>query len=311
MNKKPKNLTWWNERSDVENFYQSMDLFLFTSRGTNNDKETMPLVIREALSYQIPQLLYNLEVYQNYFDNYDSINYLNFDDKKDNVKKIESFLTPINEINPLKEAYIVGTYPNSPNIEKVTINCLKNLKQDNRIIITTSHCPVSKKIQELSDYVIYDKNNIVTEWSFKWTYTGRYDNFDLYLNPDVNDEPVFYHGSACHNQIHNAMALAKNLNIEKVYLINYDYHLKYKSFIDEVSLKLNTHNFYSAPLLKGTVDVPQMFTAFMGIKPEVFLENLPQIFSREDWDNLQHKVNAPSNGLEALWYQHLKDVPSP
>ena len=58
--------------------YQSMDLFLFTSRGTANDKETMPLVIREALSYQIPQLLYNLEVYQNYFDSYDSINYLNY-----------------------------------------------------------------------------------------------------------------------------------------------------------------------------------------------------------------------------------------
>ena len=45
-----------------------MDLFLFTSRGSKNDKETMPLVIREALSYQIPQLLYNLPVYQNYFD---------------------------------------------------------------------------------------------------------------------------------------------------------------------------------------------------------------------------------------------------
>ena len=72
MQDKPNNLTWWNERTDVENFYQSMDLFLFTSRGTANDKETMPLVIREALSYQIPQLLYNLEVYQNYFDKYES-----------------------------------------------------------------------------------------------------------------------------------------------------------------------------------------------------------------------------------------------
>jgi hypothetical protein len=40
-----------------------MDLFLFTSRGTNTDKETMPLVIREALSYQIPTLIYNLPVY--------------------------------------------------------------------------------------------------------------------------------------------------------------------------------------------------------------------------------------------------------
>jgi hypothetical protein len=29
----PSNLTWWNERTDVDAFYQSMDLFLFTSKG--------------------------------------------------------------------------------------------------------------------------------------------------------------------------------------------------------------------------------------------------------------------------------------
>ena len=67
---KPDNVIWWNERTDVDAFYQAMDLFLFTSRGSANDKETMPLVIREAISYQIPTLIYNLEVYQNYFDKY-------------------------------------------------------------------------------------------------------------------------------------------------------------------------------------------------------------------------------------------------
>ena len=60
MEDKPDNIVWWNERTDVERFYGCMDLFLFTSRGSDNDKETMPLVIREAISHQIPQLLYNL-----------------------------------------------------------------------------------------------------------------------------------------------------------------------------------------------------------------------------------------------------------
>jgi len=59
MENKPDNLTWWNERSDVDKFYQSIDLFLFTSRGTKNEKEPMPLVIREAISYQINQQLNN------------------------------------------------------------------------------------------------------------------------------------------------------------------------------------------------------------------------------------------------------------
>ena len=106
MQDKPNNLTWWNERTDVENFYQSMDLFLFTSRGTANDKETMPLVIREALSYQIPQLLYNLEVYQNYFDKYDSINYLDFDSFDKNVLRIKEHFNDINSFNEEEEAYV-------------------------------------------------------------------------------------------------------------------------------------------------------------------------------------------------------------
>jgi len=70
MKSKPNNLTWWGERKDVDNFYEAADLFLFTSKGNSHDKETMPLVIREALSWQLPILIYNLEVYQNYFENY-------------------------------------------------------------------------------------------------------------------------------------------------------------------------------------------------------------------------------------------------
>ena len=80
----PSNLTWWNERSDVDAFYQSMDLFLFTSKGTNTDKETMPLVIREAISYQIPTLIYNLPVYLDYFNKFETINYLDFNNKEKN-----------------------------------------------------------------------------------------------------------------------------------------------------------------------------------------------------------------------------------
>lgn len=84
----PPNCKWWNERTDVENFYQAADLFLFTSRGSNSDKETMPLVIRESVSWQVPSLIYNLPVYLNYFDNYKNINYLNFDSLDDNCNKI-------------------------------------------------------------------------------------------------------------------------------------------------------------------------------------------------------------------------------
>lgn len=84
----PSNCKWWNERSDIDSFFEAADLFLFTSRGSNSDKETMPLVIREALGWNIPSLIYNLPVYLNYFDKYNNIKYLDFNNLDLNISKI-------------------------------------------------------------------------------------------------------------------------------------------------------------------------------------------------------------------------------
>ena len=90
MINKPKNVIWHGERKDVDRFYQAMDLFLFTSRGSDNDKETMPLVIREAISWNMPILIYNLSVYLNYFDKFDNIKYLDFIDLEKNLSNIST-----------------------------------------------------------------------------------------------------------------------------------------------------------------------------------------------------------------------------
>lgn len=92
MNNFPDNCKWWGERRDVDTFYEAADLFLFTSRGSNNDKETMPLVIREAISWNIPSLIYNLPVYLNYFDKHNNIKYLDFNNLHNNSQKIIDIL---------------------------------------------------------------------------------------------------------------------------------------------------------------------------------------------------------------------------
>ena len=308
METKPDNVTWWNERTDVDNFYQSMDLFLFTSKGTKTDKETMPLVIREAISYQIPLLIYNLEVYQNYFDKFDKVNYLDFNSKEENKNIILNALNEEIKINIENEAYLVATYPNNSKVEKMTIDCLKSLKQDKRKIITISHCPVSKEIQELSDFVIYDKNNVTTRHTFNWYFYHNSDKFDLTLNVS-NSGNDFYHGPACHNNIYNAASLASKLGITKLYHINYDYSLKDKSYIDKISSLLNTHSVYSYKILEGNGDVPQMKTAFVAFKSDDFVSKFPYINNKQEWDDLQLQKGAPSNGLESIWYQYYKNDP--
>lgn len=89
----PPNCKWWNERSDVDAFYEAADLFLFTSRGHSTDMETMPLVIRESLGWKTPSLIYNLPVYMGYFDKYDSIEYLTDDIQKNTVRIAEKLFS--------------------------------------------------------------------------------------------------------------------------------------------------------------------------------------------------------------------------
>jgi glycosyltransferase involved in cell wall biosynthesis len=73
----PCNCTVWGERKDVDKFYQAADLMVFTSK-----METAPIVIKEALSWGLSSLIYNLPAYKNTYKKYDKVKYLtpyNFD----------------------------------------------------------------------------------------------------------------------------------------------------------------------------------------------------------------------------------------
>lgn len=72
LKEKPHNCHIWGERDDVDDFIQSSDLFLFTSIFELN-----PLVIKEALCYKIPILMFNLETYLGSYNNVENIHFLN------------------------------------------------------------------------------------------------------------------------------------------------------------------------------------------------------------------------------------------
>ena len=74
-----------------------MDMMLFTSRGTGNDKETSPLVIRESIGYNLPALIFNLPVYLGMYDKYSTITYMDFDNKEKNIELIKNKLKISNQ----------------------------------------------------------------------------------------------------------------------------------------------------------------------------------------------------------------------
>jgi glycosyltransferase involved in cell wall biosynthesis len=295
----PPNLTWWNERTDVDKFYQAMDLFLFTSRGSVNDKETMPLVIREAISNQIPTLIYNLEVYQNYFDKFDTVDYLDFSSFENNCELIKEILEKEEEINPEQEAIIISTYPVQQSIIDSTKECIESFKQTGRKIILTSHAPIPQELQELVDYCVYDKNNLLTKHDFYYHCWVDYGHFSVNTLLKGEDNDV-YHGPAVYTNYYNAASLAKNIGFKKLYFINYDYVLTNSNFIDDVSFILNKKKAYvdEREYSEGLVSA----TFFFGIQTDFFFKTHEFISTASEYDNLKNKVGSLSNGYENIFY---------
>jgi glycosyltransferase involved in cell wall biosynthesis len=308
VNEQPSNLTWWNERTDVDKFYQAMDLFLFTSRGHENDKETMPLVIREAISSQIPVLIYNLPVYLNYFHKFSGVSYLEFDNFNNNLEKIKTILNPeLKQIDYSKEAFVVCTYPVTDAVIQTTKDCINSLKKYGRKIIISSHAPVPQELQEMVDYVIYDANNFLVKHTFYsnyWCYTDLYDTW-VDLRGEGNDR---YHGGVCYTSFYNGAILGKNLNHEKLYFVNYDYILKDESYIDHISNILDKKDTYFGFDIAAEGNC--YTTYFFAAKASVMLDRLKEIKNEQDYTQCMIDCGSESNGIENMYYHLWKDYPN-
>lgn len=306
MKHKPSNVTWWGERDDVEKFYQAMDLFLFTSKGTSKDKETMPLVLREAISYQIPVLMYDLDVYQGYFDKFDNVDYL-LDDSHfvyHNLFEINKKLSSNSVLSQPKNVFIVSCYPTTQTENSTTIKCVNALKEFGYDVILTSHTPIDKNLQSLADYCVYDKNNILTTHDFYNKFWAENDKYDLELNLKINSNNK-YHGPSVYTNYRNGAELANSLGYENAFFLNYDYILKDQVFINWVEHQINSSvDFYFGDYIPQ--EGPSLQTYFFAASIKEYLKKFPFINSSWEYEDLVIKYSSPSNGLENLYYNILK-----
>jgi len=305
MKEKPANVTVWGERADVDNFYQAADLFLFTSKGTALDKETMPLVLREALSWKLPTFLYNLEVYQGYFDKH-PVTYL--EDINTNVKNIQRALKEdVNLIKDFDDVFVLSTYPNSKATIDLTKECIESIKKIGRKIILTSHYPVPVEIQDLVDYVIFDSNNLLVKHNyFKYAWwKSPVGKFEINLTEEEND---LYHGPAVYTNYYNGAQLAAKLGFSKVYFLNFDYHVKNVEFFNDLSSKLDL---YDACLLQDENEEGLTYsTFFMGFRTEFYTKFFPFISTEEDYTEWVNQVKSTTNGLERTMHAALEKNPN-
>lgn len=74
----PENCILWGEQEKVSQFFHASDLFLFPSKFELN-----PIVIKEALGYDIPIMMFNLDTYVGKYNNNKNVTYLTSDINKD------------------------------------------------------------------------------------------------------------------------------------------------------------------------------------------------------------------------------------
>ena len=98
LNNLPPNCRIWGERSDTETFYSCMDAVIFPSRGEYGDRETNPLVIREAIAWGIPLFLRDRDFYMGMYSESENVKFMS-DDLETNVRLLKDFIKIENKEN--------------------------------------------------------------------------------------------------------------------------------------------------------------------------------------------------------------------
>ena len=180
---KPNNCMVWGERNDVYDFLEASDLFLFTSKGDKNNKELNPIAIKEALEYQIPMMMYNLDVYCGKYDKYKNISFLT-----GNVETDINNLKQILNMDTIQENFSLG-FDESQNKIYIHYNGNEPVKYKISVKDTTSKCPMYwfdySVTGPVTWYVIPIPSHVI---KFKRLSTFRGFDIDFY---NENDELVF------------------------------------------------------------------------------------------------------------------------
>jgi hypothetical protein len=181
MMNKPTNCKVWGERSDVDKFMKACDIFYFSSTYELN-----PLVVKEALSWKMPVLMYNLSTYMGAYDGKENVTFLNANrDIKANEKilrnHIESVQAELKDWLPrTKVVHIVSDIFSE--IEQTSIKSVSSLAEVNSNIEYTVHYnPPAKEIPR-------DKTPLFKNDNLRPGHFGCFEAFRKAIEEDFTDD---------------------------------------------------------------------------------------------------------------------------
>jgi autotransporter strand-loop-strand O-heptosyltransferase len=188
-----------------------------------------------------------------------------------------------------KAIFVVGTWPNSQEKLDTLQETVFQIKQMGYPILISTHYALPAPIVELADYVLYEKNNVLSgEWRAEYVRVQGEDR-------DVKKSRIPYHGVACLNAIRNAVDFCSN-RYDRMFYIEYDCETDVEKFVKEALAS----------------DKPMTCVDYegVGIRTDIFggdvrfLNNIPYCDSWEEYikDMENTQTEYP---LEMYLYKHL------
>lgn len=185
-----------------------------------------------------------------------------------------------------KDKGLVVVLSHADTIDKIEIlnECISSIRKQGYDILVSTHIEVSKEINDVVDYVVYDKENPLIM-------------YDEYLNnPSVvyvwmslpgyeQNYPIkFNHAYAVMRLIQNASAIADVNGYENVYFVNYDYVLNDENILIRHSDLLKDNDIVSYNWLDyGSNHTNNISSGFFSVKNTPFYNLIKNIKSKEDY----------------------------
>jgi autotransporter strand-loop-strand O-heptosyltransferase len=180
-----------------------------------------------------------------------------------------------------KDAAVVMSHADTDEKEELLRLSILSLKRQGYPVIVSSHIPVSKRIHDIADYVVFDKENPIV---FSDEYASlsntvpvhyiKYNEFALSYSFDFN------HGYAALKLIKNGLSIASVNKYERVHFVNYDYVIKDPSVLENHSTKLEEFDIFAYAWNPGENSIN---SAFFSGKADLILKSLERFNSKQDY----------------------------
>ena len=194
------------------------------------------------------------------------------------------------------EIFVVGAWLDTKEKEINAIDVIKDIKKRGYPVCLVTHCLISKDIQELVDYFIYEKENIL---SLNWRLVFWRD-----INGVREEKPslVDYHGVACLMNIRNAVDLLRAKGKYKfIHYREIDLTYDFDAYMDVFNNKIKVIPANRKALFVHYQD-NKYRTDLFSIDIKWYNDVIPRVQSWEEY------INVPNSGNLILEYWFSEQV---